>query len=241
MGIIRSDVDLSPAIRTLSRQLSFWAVLSIASGVYLLFASDLVESAFPISLVLLGIATLYVRAPAMLPLFAVAYLWSAATNVLGFTPGLLFLAVFQTVAGIVIFRQFRVCSHIQERHVIDYSRIESPSLRLIPATHKFPLASALLGAAGLLELVLVTTTVLTVAIASLDKSLEEAVDAGISYLFLGYLFEPLIVFAFAFGLSSRLTGLQPRRLATAGMLLGGLLMVTFLTLAAIGSFLPSVP
>ena len=240
MSNLRADVDLSPAIRALSRQLNLWAVASIAWGLFRLFREDFVETGFALALVVLGVAAFYVRSPAMLPVFAVAFFWSGILSVLAFSPWWLGVGILQIFASIVILRAFRNYSHLQEHHVIDYSTLENPSLRLFQATDKFPVLSATMAGAALVEVLVAVVVSVLVIVSSLDKSMDEILEIVLPYMYLAYLVEPLAVFAFALGLSSHLARQHPRVLATVGMTLGGLIMLGFIIIALIAVVGPPV-
>lgn len=224
MKSLRSDIDLSTAIRSLAQLLFTLSIMSIAWGFFGFFRLDFLNTGFSLALIALGIATLYIRIPAMLLIYSVALFWLAIQNALEVSTASLGYAFLEFVAGIALLNRFRIYSHIQEDQVLDYFHLDPNSPRLIPAMAKFPLLSALMGGAAIVELTIFIVVGAAIAQASIAQPFEQIVQAIMNYVNIVYLVEPFSVFAFALGLSSRIVGQPPRLLGAIGIFLGGGLM-----------------
>jgi hypothetical protein len=239
MKQIHSDVDLSPAIRSLNQRLLILSAFSIALGLFGLFRDGFQAAGFSMALITLGVATLYIRIPAMLPIFSVVFFWLAIRSIYEFSFWSLGFAILELIAGIVMFNFFRIYSHIQENDIIDYFRIDSPSLRLTPAISRFPLFSALMGSAAVIEFAAFIIMAAAVVNASIGQPFWQIRQAVSSYSYILYFLEPFVIFAFALGLSSLLVRQQPRLLGANGMILGGTLLLAFISIIMVSVFIPS--
>jgi hypothetical protein len=202
---------------TILKEIRSWAIALLVLGVLHIFASGFLSAPWGITLIVVGLASFYIRSSAMMVVYAVTLAWAGIHNLSSGQAGWIGFAIFQWFLAVRVFLKFRSFRRVEA----DSEEKGSGSSGLTPqrSASIFPWAAGALGAFSLLGLVGVVVGVILLVLFGGSQAVPEFM------IFVEGLVVNCGVLGLALGLASLLCKHPRKAVAIVGMVTGVLTLL----------------
>jgi hypothetical protein len=225
-GTTQSNDTTFKSYAAMLKEIRSWGFWSLGLGALHIILSGSLSAPWGILLIIVGLASFFIRSASMFIIYAVTLAWAAISNITGLNIGWVVFAVFQIVLAIQVFMKYRKY-HKVELAYHDMAPDNATNGTLVDqAARFFPWTGSILGCSSIIGLGLVIPIVFIIGAIRSDNSSS----APSYFVTMAELFLNLGVLGFAIGLASLLSKYRPKVLAILGLVTGVLTILIVLTL-----------